>query len=142
MKIHCSKRRGFTLLEVAIAMGIFFIAMFSILELTTQSLKSANLLQQNRPSPAMVVADLMLTNIVEVGYQSADFGDVYPDYAWEREIYEVGTNGLFQVDVRVYSLNAASTWESMMSLLLYRPDSVSSLTGQARFSSDGRRSFR
>lgn len=127
-----SKPLAFTLLEVAIAMGIFFVAMFSILQLTSQSLKSAQLLSQNRPSPAMVVSDLVLTNVLEVGEESGKFDEVYPDYAWDRVISEANTNGLFQVDVRVYSINPNSTWESDMSILLFRPDSISQLNGRAR----------
>lgn len=132
MKIRIDTQRAFTLLEVAIAAGIFFMAMFSILELTSASLKSANLLQQSRPNPSMVLADLMLTNVVEVGFQSDNFGDIYPNYAWEREVYEADTNGLFQVDVRIFSTNPNSQWQSLMSVLLYRPESISALTGEAR----------
>ena len=132
MKIVVRHRQAFTLLEVAIAMGIFFVAMFSILELTSQSLKSARLLTINRPGPASVLSDLVMTNQFEEGYASGDFGELYPDYAWERVVAEVRTNGLYHVDVRVMSTRAESTWHSDLTVLMFRPNASSSLGSRAR----------
>ena len=129
MKITIRNRQAFTLLEVAIAMGIFFVAMFSILELTSQSLKSAQLLTITRPGPAAVLSDLVMTNNIEEGMMTGDFGEIYPNYAWERSVAEVTTNGLFQVDVRVYSTKGNSTWHSDLTVLMFRPESSGFLGG-------------
>ena len=48
---------AFSLLEVAIAMGIFFMAIFVILELTNNSLRSAYLLKNNAPDPRSLLGD-------------------------------------------------------------------------------------
>jgi hypothetical protein len=115
-----TSRRAFTLLEVMIAVAIFFMASFSILELLTQTVRSARSLTQNTPSAAMVAADLSLTNKLEEGFEFGDFRPLYPHYSWEREIISAATNGFFRVDFVVYR---DRTVGSRMSILLFRPDS-------------------
>jgi Tfp pilus assembly protein PilV len=115
-----SREVAFTLIEVMIAVAVFFVAMFSLLALLNSGLHAASILRQNAPTAGMAVAELTQTNKLEAGYKSGDFGEVYPDYTWQESISEVATNGLFQVDVTV--LHRAAFYSSM-SLLLYRPDS-------------------
>ncbi len=112
-------KTAFTLLEVMVAIFIFFTAMFSILALTSQSLRAARLLKTHGPTAGMVAADLTLTNKLEEGVESGTF-DVYKDYSWEREIKTYGTNGLFEVEIVVLHKNNI---DSTVSLILYRPDS-------------------
>lgn len=114
-----SRRHAFSLIEVAIALALFFVAVFAILELTTTSLKTATLLDSSTPNPGMAVTDLMITNVIEEGFATGDFGPEFPGYAWERTVYEVGTNGLFQVDVIAQS--TVSDWASAMSIFLFEP---------------------
>jgi Tfp pilus assembly protein PilV len=111
---------GFSLIEVMIAVAIFFMATFSILDLTTQSIKSARALSQNSPSAGMLAAELSMTNKLEEGVAMGDFGRLYPEYTWERQIISAATNGLFRVDFVVYHKQRP---DSQMSLLLFRPDS-------------------
>jgi type II secretion system protein I len=114
---------GFSLLEVMIAMAIFFMAIFSILHLVSQNLRAARRLRQVHVDATSLAADLTLTNRLEEGVVSGDFGDQYPGYSWTRETYEVSTNGLFQVDFTVHWEIEKRPLESKMSILLYRPDS-------------------
>ena len=130
MKLKTPKQfptRAFTLLEVIIACAIFFIAGFAILELVTSSVASARKLQQREPDAGMVAAVLSLTNKLVEGTESGDFadicGNVYKDYSWTREIYEVGSNGYFQVDFYVYNDRRKGAEPSKMSIRLYRPES-------------------
>lgn len=114
---------AFSLLEVAVAMGIFFMAIFVILELTNNSLHSAYLLKNNAPDPRSLLGDLMITNSLEEISESGDFGDLYPDYRWERLITRAieseEVDGLFQVDVRVYLPD--TEWSSELTMLLFKP---------------------
>src|SRR5689334_18596540 len=71
---------AFTLLEVMIAMGIFFMAVFTILALVSSSLRNARALQETEVDPSMLAAQLSLTNRLVEGEQSGDFGDFYRDY--------------------------------------------------------------
>src|SRR5258708_3819044 len=91
-------KTAFTLLEVMIAMGIFFMAIFAILALVSTNLRNARLLQKPSVDASMLIAELSQTNKLVEGIETGDFGDVYPGYRWTREINQVKTNGLFQVD--------------------------------------------
>jgi prepilin-type N-terminal cleavage/methylation domain-containing protein len=115
---------GFTLLEVVIAIAIFFIAVFTILDLTSRCLRSARALQHSTVNATSLAAELSLTNRLTEGFESGDFGDLYPGYTWAREISMVSTNGLFEVDFSVLSTIGKPRIESEMSILLYRPDSM------------------
>jgi hypothetical protein len=115
--------KAFTLLEVMIALAIFFMAVFAILDCTSQSLGAARRLQLNEPDVGMLVADLMLTNKLEEGMEEGDFGDAYPGFTWTREIFEVATNGFFEVDLTVVGNVANRPYASATALYLWRPDS-------------------
>ena len=115
-------RRAFSLVEVMIALGIFFMAMFAILGLVSNSLRNARALQRKTVSCGMVAAELSLTNKLTEGLETGDFGDMYPDFNWTRDIYEAETNGIFQVDM-IVQRRAGGAVESKMSILLFRPES-------------------
>lgn len=127
-------RRAFSILEVMIALSLFFIAIFSILNLTSQSLASARRLQEYPVDIASLAADFSLTNHLEEGTETGDFGEIRPGYSWNRTVTEVGTNGLFQVDFNVYytSRRKGTSMESAMSILLFRPDSAGSYSSKVR----------
>lgn len=122
---------AFTLLEVMIAIGIFFAATFAILAVVGQCLRSARSLNQNAPTPGMVAAQqLSLTNQLEEGFDSGDFGDLYPDYEWEMQTLFYASNGLFQVDITVYHKDKV---DSSMSVLAYKPESATGLSTKSQF---------
>jgi Tfp pilus assembly protein PilV len=127
-------REAFSILEVMIALSLFFIAIFSILNLTSQSLAAARRLQEYEVDIASLAADFSLTNRLEEGSESGDFGEVRPGYSWVRTVREVGTNGLFQADFNVYftSRRKGTAMESTMSILLFRPDSAGGAFSKAR----------
>ena len=103
------RSHAFSLLEVIIASAIFFMFAFAVLSLVTQGLVSARSLQDREPDPGIILSALSLTNAFEEGSMSGDYEDIapgmYPGYRWEAYISEVGSNGLFQVDVMTYSQN-------------------------------------
>lgn len=111
---------AFTLLEVMIASAIFFMCVFTILELITRSLRSAHALSDNRPHAGMIASMFWLTNRLEEGFKAGDFGDIYNGYSWTREVIWVGSNGLFKVDFAVYR---DADVDSEMSVIMYRPQS-------------------
>jgi hypothetical protein len=125
-------RFAFTLLEVMIATGIFFAATFSILALVGQCLRSASMLNRNTPTPGMVAAEqLSMTNKLEEGVSSGDFGDLYPDYDWETHTLFYASNGMFQVDIDVFHKGKL---DSSMSVLAYKPESPTGLSTKSKFS--------
>ena len=126
---------AFTLLEVMIATAIFFMAMFSILALVSQSLRQAHALTKNGPTVGMVAAYLSNTNKLDEGTQSGTFEDIamglYPDYDWTSETYFYPSNGIFRMDIGVYH---GGNLDSSMSILLYKPDSATGLSTRSVFS--------
>ena len=73
---HGNSRRAFTLLEVMIAIGIFFLGAFTILSLISQSLSNAQRLKHPLVDASAIVAQLSLTNELTEGPISGNLGDV------------------------------------------------------------------
>ena len=124
--------RAFTLLEVMIALMIFFMAIFAILGTVTRSLGAARSLQQKFPDIDALGAELIMTmktNKLEEGSADGDFGDLYPGYTWRRDINLKATNGLFQVDFIIQSSRGRQRVEWTNSILVW----------DTRWSSFGRR---
>ena len=115
-------RQAFSLMEVMIAIGIFFMCIFVILTLVSSSLANARRLQRPMVDAAMIASELSLTNQIVETRDSGDFGKMYPGYTWTADINEVLTNRLFQVD---YVVQTSDTKEVVqkMSVLFYRPQS-------------------
>ena len=111
---------AFTLLEVMIAVAIFFMAAFAVLTLVSQNLRAARSLQSAHVTAARLAAELSQTNRLEEGADSGDFGELYPGLTWTRDIRKWReTNFLFQVD---YVVMRNGNPDSQMSVLLYRPE--------------------
>lgn len=126
---------AFTLLEVMIAVAIFFMCAFSVMELVSQNLKNVQRLQKPAVDIGSLASELSLTNKLEEGSDAGDFGNLYPGVSWTRNITMVATNGLFQVDFIVQDRAAGGRFpaESRLSIFLYRPQSLMGATVGGRF---------
>ena len=69
------EQRAFSLLEVMIAIGIFFMAVFAILGLVSSSLENARRLQRPIVDASPVAGYLLQTNVLVEGVYEADLGD-------------------------------------------------------------------
>ncbi len=132
-------RRGavaFTLLEVMIAMAIFFMAIFAILGLVAQNLRIARSLSLGEIDLSTVAVELSLQTLTNLdlteGTISGDFGNTYPGASWVANLYLVATNagapgggrtpgGLYQADITITWPQNNLIKERHTSLLLYRP---------------------
>jgi prepilin-type N-terminal cleavage/methylation domain-containing protein len=120
------RRAAFTLMEVMIAIGVFCIGVFAILDVVASTLHGARLLDKPMVDAGCVAGEIALTNsLIEVQYQSGDLsdflGDQYKGYNYTYSIQEVQSNKLFQADVVVQSDGPDKPVVSKMSILLYRP---------------------
>src|SRR5499427_655634 len=96
--------KAFSLIEVMIACGIFFMATFAILALVSTTLRNARALQRGDVDAGMAAAQiyqLLKTNRQADISGSGDFGDDYPGDTYEFSSGEYMTNGLLQVDIQV-----------------------------------------
>jgi hypothetical protein len=119
--------RAFTLLEVIVACGIFFMVAFALLELVTRGLVAAKAIQQRDPDPGIILAALSLTNSFEEGEVSGNYEDIapgmYPGHRWEAFITEVGSNGLFEINVITHNERKRSQNPATTVGLFWRPAS-------------------
>lgn len=133
---NCRRTSAFTLIEVLIAMALFFVAVFAILDLTSQNIAAARLLQSSHVDASSLAAAMSLTNRLEDGPLPseimAQFGEQYPGYTCNGNITEIGSNGLFQVDFEIYGLKGKKVVASTMSIWLFRPDSGSAFRNKVR----------
>jgi type II secretory pathway pseudopilin PulG len=122
IKTGANSRQAFSLLEVMVAIGIFFMAVFVILALVSSSLENARRLQRPIVDAGMIASELSLTNQLVEGEQSGDFSEAYPGYSWTANITEVQTNKLFEVDYQVQRDDDKVVIQKM-SVLFFRPQS-------------------
>jgi prepilin-type N-terminal cleavage/methylation domain-containing protein len=123
-----SGRSAFTLMEVMIAIGVFCIGVFAILDVVASVLHGARLLDKPMVDVGCVAGEVALTNsLVEIGDQEGDLGDIlgdqYKGYIYNYSITEVQSNKLFQVDLVLQSDAPSKPVVSKMTILLYRPAS-------------------
>lgn len=141
MKGHLSAARrrvprAFSLIEVMVALAIFFISVFAILGLMSQLLRNARAFQKKKGADAGMVHAYWssITNRVKEGVESGEFSDLaefqdeYRDYSWEKDTMFYATNGLWQVDYRVINKRNGQV-ESSVSTFFYDPNTQSSSVG-------------
>ena len=142
-----SSRGGwaFTLLEVMIAMAIFFMAIFAILGLVSQNLQIARGLSLGEVDISTVAVELTLQTLtnreMSEGYVSGDFGETFPGATWGANLYLVSSNagglatrssggGLYQADIIITWPQNRLLKERQTSVLLYRPNLGSRMGGR------------
>ena len=126
--------RAFTLIEVMIACGIFFMATFAILALVSTTLRNARALQRGDVDAGMAAAQLyqlLKTNRLAELSGSGNFGDAYPDYGFEYAAQQYQSNGLLQVDIIVNRKGLRKPVDTL-TIWVYNPDAKSGL-GQPMF---------
>lgn len=111
---------AFTLMEVMIALAIFFTVAFVILGVVSQGLSTARALRTTRPDASIIAADLWITNKLEEGTESGNFGKIYPNHEWWYEAI-AETNGIWHVDIEIYRRGNRGTPESALAIEMFRP---------------------
>lgn len=104
--------RGFTLLEVMVALGIAATVLVALYRLQTQSITMEGIARFHSAAPLLaeqLVAEIALQAPDYPLADSGDFGADHPDYAWEFESRDVdgfvdpqGRMLLKQIDVTIH----------------------------------------
>jgi len=111
-----------SLIEVMIAMTIFFMAVFAILGLVSTTLRNARALQSTEvDAPGALASFLSTSNRLDEGTYSGDFGDLYPDYEYSYEVVPI-TNSLVRVDMLVQGGKGKKIEATQLSIFLMPPN--------------------
>jgi len=106
-------------------MGIFFMAVFSILALVSNGLRNASALQRDYPTASQLAAMLAETNKLEEMSVEGRFEDIapgfYPGYKYREDFLQEGTNGLWQVDFYIARVERSFVEKPDLSILLWVP---------------------
>jgi hypothetical protein len=126
---------AFTLLEVMIALALFFMCVFAILGVVSRSLTQARNLEPMQVDATPAFALLSLTNRLEEGPIPMEivrnFEEMFPGNTISGDIIEVATNGLYQIDFFVGGVTETKKAViSQQSVLLFRPMSGGRRTSQ------------
>tara|TARA_B100001094_G_scaffold116946_1_gene112775 strand:- start:631 stop:1104 length:474 start_codon:yes stop_codon:yes gene_type:complete len=138
-KVYKQTIRAFTLAEVLIAVAIFVVAIFAILQLVGQGLDLVRVMQQQRPDMGALAAKTLVelpepdgtlaTGLTEP--MDEDFGGngggeftLYPDARWQRDIMSLdATNGLYQATITIEEqVGGGENTEYQLRFLMFRPD--------------------
>jgi prepilin-type N-terminal cleavage/methylation domain-containing protein len=119
---------AFTLMEVMIAIGVFCIGVFAILDVVASVLHGARLLDKPMVDSGVEASVFAKTNSIVDGISGAGdlseyLGDPYKGYDYAYTANEVESNRLYQVDIAVTSDAPGKPVVSKMSILLFRPQS-------------------
>ena len=106
--------KGFTLLEVMIAVSLIAIALTTLLGSQSQSVSFANsakfetmaaLLAQSKMSEIAAMSDKD-----GLSSDSGDFGDDYPGYTWEVTLSDISIEGVDNISDYLKQIDLTVTW--------------------------------
>ena len=118
---------AFTLIEVMVALLLFFMAIFTVLSLLANSLKQARLLQKKTTDCGPLATLMTMTNRLYDGAIPSEvieqFEEMYPDYSADGECIQI-TNGLWEVRLVVLDRRGGKGPEADMTIYLYDQNSA------------------
>lgn len=105
--------KGFTLLEVMIAVALIAIALTTLLGSQSQSVSFAN--SAKFETMAALLAQSKMSEITvqkpdELTRDSGDFGDDYPGYAWEVNVSDIVIPGMDNISDYLKQVDLTVTW--------------------------------
>ena len=119
--MQISKKKGFTLLEVMIAMAILAITLVVVFQSQSQSISMAGRARFETTASFLAqskMVEVEATNPENVVSDSGDFGDDFPDYSWRVDVTETEIEILKKIEVKV--VNEKMTSNNSFRLVLYR----------------------
>jgi len=90
-------QRGFTLLEVMVALSIIAIVLVSVYRMHAQTVSMNNEVRFYATAPMLAqikMAEIESESLKDIGDDSGDFGDEFPDYRWNIVIDDVESTEL------------------------------------------------
>ena len=90
-------QRGFTLLEIMVALSIIAIVLVSVYRMHAQTVSMNNEVRFYATAPMLAqrkMAEIESESLKDMGDDSGDFGDEFPDYRWNIVIDDVESTAL------------------------------------------------
>ena len=112
-KLKTTHNRGFTLLEVMIAVAIIAIALTTLLGSQSQSVSFANSARFETTAALLAQGKISEITIQDPGLlasDSGDFGDDFPGYAWEAVVSDVSLEGIENLSDYLKQVDLTVTW--------------------------------
>ncbi len=91
------QKKGFTLLEVMVALSIIAIVLVSVYKLHAQTVSMNNEVRFYVTAPMLAqikMAEIESESLEDIGDDSGDYGDEFPDYRWNIVIDDVESTAL------------------------------------------------
>ncbi len=90
-------QRGFTLLEIMVAISIIAIVLVSVYKMQAQTVSMNNEVRFYATAPMLAqlkMAEVDSESLKDMGDDSGDFGDEFPDYRWNIVVDDVESAAL------------------------------------------------
>lgn len=105
--------KGFTLLEVMVAVALLAIALTTLLGSQSQSVSFAN--SAKFETMAALLAQSKMSEITmqeggDLNSDSGDFGEDYPGYFWEVEVSDIAIPGIDNISDYLKQIDLTVTW--------------------------------
>jgi len=111
--INNMTNKGFTLLEVMVAVAIIAIALTTLLGSQSQSVSFANSAKFETMAALLAQSKMSEITMQEAGAitsDSGDFGDDYPGYRWEVNVNDTAIAGIDNISDYLKQLDLTVTW--------------------------------
>lgn len=105
--------KGFTLLEVMIAVAVIAIALTTLLGSLSQSVSFANSAKFETMAALLAqskMSEITVESKAAPASDSGNFGDDYPGYAWEVAVSDVFIEGIDNISDYLKQLDLTVTW--------------------------------
>jgi len=105
--------KGFTLLEVMIAVALVAIALTTLLGSQSQSVSFANSAKFETMAALLAQSKMSEITMQEADSLSNDggnFGDDYPGYAWESTVSDIAIEGVDNISDYLMQIDLKVTW--------------------------------
>ena len=107
--------RGFSLLEVMIAVALIAIALVTLLGSQSQSVSFANSAKFETMAALLAqskMSEITIQDADSLSSDSGNFGDDYPGYAWEATVSDISIEGLDTISDYLKQIDLTVTWGS------------------------------
>jgi general secretion pathway protein I len=105
--------KGFTLLEVMIAVALIAVALVTLLGSQSQSVSYANSAKFETMAALLAqskMSEILIQDAGALSGDSGDFGEDYQGYAWEAKVSDVAIEDLDTISEYLKQIDITVTW--------------------------------